>query len=229
MSTVEYPNEVETHCEATLLSVALQQAKKRYGLLMQSIEETETANGKLSSKEFEFRVTECARLENIGKLQQKVDDYRAASLGKKPRELEAEAQKSGNSHTLGLHLTSSGQFKPNSNWEAHHIVCSRHPSHAASRLILYGFKYGINDPHNGCWLPRKHRYAVGTSLPNAVGHRHVHTLAYANFVNRRLLTVATTTELNARLSSIRSDLQDTINLDKQILTKKGNDDLRISS
>ena len=112
---------------------------------------------------------ECAKLENIGNLQVKLDDYRKANSKLNAGQKSKEIGSSTNSEKLGNHLRAIGQYRPNSHWQAHHIVCSRHGSHAAARFKLFAY-FGINDPFNGCWLPSKHEYATGTTIPNAVGH-----------------------------------------------------------
>lgn len=228
MAKVEISEHVrETHLSASLLSEVIRQSEKRYQLLQKTIEETETKNRKLSPKELEFRFTECARLENIATLQQKMNEYRASSLRKSFDELDAETLKSNNSQILGRFLTAAGQFRPHFRWQAHHLICSRHASHSGSRLILFTLGFGINDPYNGCWLPVVHKDARGTIYPNAVGHRFIHTKKYAMFVNFRIMTAVDHLEIEARLSSIRVLLQDATNLDKSILTRKGKADLGV--
>lgn len=89
---------------------------------------------------------------------------------------------------------------------------------------MFTLKMGINDPHNGCWLPTHRKYAKGTKFPNAIGHKFVHTLKYADFVEEKVLTSSDLLDLQARLHLIRKQLLDGTVFHKTILTKKGQKD-----
>lgn len=205
----------------SMLDVVLESSQKRLSELRTSLKDKPQ---ELAKREHEFMIRECAKLECIGNLQVKLDEYREKNsrlnAGQKAKEVGA----SGNSEKLGNHLRAIGQYRPNSHWQAHHIVCSRHGSHAAARFKLFAYM-GINDPHNGCWLPSKRKYATGTPLSDAVGHAYLHTNKYADWVRREVRPASGKLDLINRLRSIRLKLHNARNL-PDILTDKGKQDLR---
>jgi len=213
----------DTHLKS-LLDTVLENSKKQLTLLRTQLEEDPN---KLAKKEREFIFKESAKLENIGNLQVKLDEYREANSKLKAGQKAKEALSTSNGEKLGNHLRAIGQFKPNKHWHAHHIVCSRHASHGAARFKLFAY-LGINDPFNGCWLPQKHKYATGTVMPHAVGHSYVHTNKYADWVRREIRPSNSKNDLIMRLRDIRLKLIDARNI-PDILTDKGKQDLRTSS
>jgi hypothetical protein len=104
-------------------------------------------------------------------------------------------------------------------------VCSKHSSHAVARFKLFAY-LGIDDPHNGCWLPTKHKYALGTVLPNAVGHRYLHTNKYAAWIRDELRAVNSERDLISRLGSIKLTLHNAAKALPDVLTDNGKQDLR---
>lgn len=209
----------DTHLKS-LLDVVYDNSVKRLNSLREELKENPQNRSK---REREFLTKECAKLQTLGSLQTKLDEYRAKHSQTTPGQKNDEAAFKNGSDVLGNHLRAIGQFKYGKNWHAHHIICSRHPSHAMARFTLFAYM-GINDPHNGCWLPTKRKYAAGTPLPNAVGHVYVHTEEYARWVARKVVGVSSTREMITRLADIRRGLHDTKNM-PDILTKKGKDDL----
>ena len=212
----------DTHLKS-MLDVVLEQSKKKLTTMRSELAENPEA---LSVKERDFLFKECAKLENLGNLQTSLDEYRERHSRSKPNDKAVEADRKDNSSKLGRYLRAIGQFKPGLRWEAHHIVCSRHSSHASARLMLFAYM-GINDPHNGCWLPKKHADAKGSSFPDAVGHRYVHTNDYARWVGRMLRPARNKAGMINRLNDLRLKLQagkrhtDVVKL----LTPKGKADL----
>lgn len=215
------PSEVvlEKHLKSPL-DAALEQSKKQLETLRTTFENDPKT---LQEKERRFIQNETAKLEILGQLQVRLDEYRARHSHTKPKEKAIEALKSGNSEQLGLHLRAVGQFRLGHKWQAHHLVCSRHASHAAARFKLFAY-VGINDPVNGCWLPQKHKDARGTVLPNAVGHAFLHTNRYARWVSDELRPARDRADLTRRLNAVRLKLQHSQHL-PDILTPKGKADL----
>ncbi|WP_245929350.1 AHH domain-containing protein [Agarilytica rhodophyticola] len=209
-----------THLKS-LLDVVFEQSQKE---LKHMRSQLDSDSQELAKKEREFMFKECAKLENIGKLQSKLDAYREANSSMTPAQRAKECLATDNSEKLGNHLRAIGQFRCGFRWQAHHIVCSRHGSHAAARFILLAYML-INDPFNGCWLPQKHKYAQGTPYPNAVGHVYLHTNDYAQWVTREIRPANNLSDLIRRLQGIRLKLIDARNL-PDILTAKGKQDLR---
>lgn len=216
--------------ESPLLDTIFEQAKSRITDLRSQLDNP-TA---ISSKEKRFIEMECARLNALARMQSRLNTYRQKHRESKRADKLAESNKSGNSTTLGDYLTASGTFRPNRDWQAHHIVCAKHSSHMSSRLKLFaaGGNIGINDPRNGCWLPRKSQFAKGTLYPRAVGHSYIHTDAYAEFVDNELDKVlmgeAREVDLTMTLLGIERKLMDSHQLDKTMLTDKGRADLMAS-
>lgn len=209
----------DTHLKS-LLDTVLESSKQQLTLLRTQLEEDPQ---KLAKKEREFIFKESAKLENIGNLQARLDEYRETNSKLKAGQKAKEALSTSSGEKLGNHLRAIGQYKPNKHWHAHHIVCSRHASHGAARFKLFAY-LGINDPFNGCWLPQKHKYATGTVMP----HAYVHTNKYADWVRREIRPSNSKNDLIMRLREIRLKLIDARNI-PDILTKKGKQDLRTAS
>ncbi|MDH5180868.1 MAG: AHH domain-containing protein [Gammaproteobacteria bacterium] len=235
----------DTHLKTPLQHIE-EAAIKRAEELDNEIIKAKENGDDLSHKAFVFMISETARLKNIAALQVKLDSYRRSSSDMTLIDRNVEAAKTDNSKTLGENLIAYGKFKTNEYFEAHHIVCSRHSSHASSRFILLRnykltdeekrelgndpyleYSYRINDPDNGCWLPKKHKYAQGTPYSNAVGHHYIHTNKYANWVHNTLLNSRSKKVVQGRLLIIEMKLLSmTWEKAQEILTKKGQDDFR---
>ena len=203
----------------SMLEATLENSKKQ---LIQLRKELADDPKKLANKEREFMLKECAKLENIGNLQARLDAYREAQGTMTPLQ---RAKSPGSSEQLGLHLRTSGQFRLGRHWQAHHIVCSKHPSHGVARFKLFAY-LGINDPHNGCWLPSKHKYATGTVIPNAVGHSDIHTEKYAIWVRNEIRPANSKNDLVNRLRDIRMTLHNAAKDLPDLLTDNGKQDLQ---
>jgi hypothetical protein len=219
---MDYPD-YESQCA---LEVAECQAQTRYIEFEKTLTPEEKAKPYLTQKELKFRTAELSRLAAVEDLQTKLAKYRQEVKNKKPLELASEAQRSDSSTKLGSHLMAVGQFRQNVYWHAHHIVCAKHKSHGSARLILFMNGIGINDPHNGCWLPQKHKHARGTKHPEAVGHAYIHTNEYAALVLDRLRGKKGSTAVFAALNNVRLNLHDARSLPPNVLTEKGKEDLR---
>jgi hypothetical protein len=208
----------------TMLDVVLESSQKQLEILRTQLKKDPQ---ELAKREREFMFRECAKLECLGSLQVKLDNYREANnklnAGQKAKEIGS----SNNSEKLGDHLRAIGQYRPNNHWQAHHIVCSRHGSHAAARFKLFAY-LGLNDPFNGCWLPSKHKHATSTPFPNAVGHAYLHTNQYADWVRREVRPANSKQDLINRLRDIRLRLHNAQSL-PDVLTENGKQDLRTVS
>ncbi len=229
MSQLEISEVVaSTHLKSPL-DLALEESVKRSNKLDQEIKKAKAGGKDVTGKELAFNIKENVRLNNMATLQVRLDDYRNKNNTAKQNVKTKEALNRNNSSVLGNHLTAAGKFKPNSYWEAHHLICSKHASHAAARRILFTDKmgYGINDPDNGCWLPKKHNNALNTHYPKAVGHAYIHTINYGLWVVPLVTMAKTKSELKRTLALIELKLLNASTaLDKKILSNKGRDDLR---
>lgn len=211
--------------EQTFLDAVLEQSKQQ---LVKMRTQLKDQPDQLAEKERAFLFSECAKLDALSTMQLQLNEYRTLHSNSKPIDKAKEARKAGNSAILGNHLRAAGQARHGVNWEAHHIVCSRHTSHGSARLKLFAYM-GINDPLNGCWLPKKHEDAKGTVLPNAVGHAYLHTNKYASWVGRTLRMANGKREVLNALQSIRRKVQNAKNDPDVValLTDKGKVDLGV--
>ncbi|MFL0809136.1 MAG: AHH domain-containing protein [Agarilytica sp.] len=93
-----------------------------------------------------------------------------------------------NSELLASHMTSMGELRPHKLCHAHAIVSGGHPGAAGLRAILAHFKVRIDDPDNGCWLPKNTdaKKSMPTKLRNAVPHSRIHRSNYYTWTSRIL-------------------------------------------
>ncbi len=89
------------------------------------------------------------------------------------------------SQRLGAYMHASGDMKPHRLCDAHTIVSGVHKWAAQARLVLAIYGIRIDDPFNGCWLPRN--TAAKFRMPNwlkcAVPHSRIHRWYYYRWVN----------------------------------------------
>lgn len=94
-----------------------------------------------------------------------------------PEELENEVH---NSQRLGEFMAITGEPRPNRLCDPHAIISGGHTLAGELRGILAWFERRIDDPVNGCWLPRN--TAAVKSMPrqlqNAVPHSRIHRIKY---------------------------------------------------
>ncbi|GAB2198864.1 AHH domain-containing protein [Sessilibacter sp. MAH4] len=170
-----------------------------------------------AEKEREFVAKQTTRLTAMFDLEEKLLKYRLDNSGSNQDIVKLkrqEALKKNNSTMLAKFMYSIGKVRPPSGeWEAHHIICSKHASHLRSKLRLFKNGMGINDPSNGCWLPVDHKSAKGSLYPSAVGHKYLHTKKYAEHV---LETVGPARNKSAMSQSLKK-------LEKQLLSARDNE------
>lgn len=130
-------------------------------------------------------VADFARLRVIGGLYDRLDSYRVAGEAMSRGELLAESHKSDR---LGRYLTRAGDARPSKRCDAHAIISGGHPEAIVLRGIMAWVKMRIDDPHNGCWLPRDwdDRAYMPNHLRKAVPHRRIHTNAYYEWLSSRI-------------------------------------------
>lgn len=234
MKALEPSEKVNDNNLKSPLELVYAETERRMGEKLKALDEKIANNENVGNEELAFRVKEASRLKNMSKLQQRLNEYRVNNITNSiyVKELEADLGRKNNAKKLAEHLTASGSFQQNSFFRPHHIICSKAASHSASRLLFLARKveYGINDPDNGVWLPTKHRHAVGTATPNAVGHDYLHTNAYADYVYEKILGGSGSKKsIRNQLNIIRLQLlnikKSKNNLAVKILTKDGQKDL----
>ncbi|WP_444998452.1 AHH domain-containing protein [Aliikangiella sp. IMCC44359] len=149
-----------------------------------------------------------AALRVKGEIAEKLDDYRLQASGMSIKELQREKH---NSSRLATHMKCAGDPRPSNRCDCHAIVSGARKEAMALRGILARFKIRIDDPHNGCWLPRdwEDRKHMPNYLRNGVPHKRIHHHEYYLWLNTRinLTNVRNANELIEQLRFARNSLQ----------------------
>ena len=144
----------------------------------------------------------------IAQVQAGLNLYRAIARNMTPEELEDETH---NSSLLGEFIEAEGHPRPHSLCDAHAIVSGGHTGAARVRAVLAWYQRRIDDPINGCWLPRN--TAAINSMPEylrtAVPHSRIHRKGYYLWLQGiiSLTTVSSETELVNALRTVKHKLQ----------------------
>ncbi len=112
------------------------------------------------------------------------------------------------SNRLGKFLRIAGHPRPAAKWEAHHLVSGRHPEALLARTTLADddIKIRVDDPDNGCWMPKTKADARPTMYPNAIGHNRIHRDLYYHWINNALALMTTQGQVTAFLNTVRAQL-----------------------
>ncbi|WP_370454964.1 AHH domain-containing protein [Hahella sp. KA22] len=80
----------------------------------------------------------------------------------------------------------AGEPRPSSRCDCHAIVSGAHAEAILVRGVLAWLGMRIDDPHNGCWLPRdwEDRQHMPNHLRNAVPHCRIHHGRYYDWLNQ---------------------------------------------
>ena len=157
----------------------------------------------------------------VAQVQQQLDAYRARGSKLDDEALEDEDHQS---KILGAFMSATGDPRPHELCHAHAIVSGGHKDAAELRATLAWLKLRIDDPHNGCWLPRN--TAAKTQMPerlrNAIPHSRIHRYNYYFWLNREINPTATNTKakLIDALNMIEIRLQ-AGNTPPYVMNKKG--------
>lgn len=146
---------------------------------------------------------ERGRIKAVAQVQAGLAKYRQECQRKDVDELEDEAHCS---LTLGDHMRAEGFAKPSPYWHAHAIIAGADTRSWQLRALLAELSIGIDDAHNGCWLPSRTKYAGLQPYPKAVPHSRIHRHNYYAWLNIRFAGVFTEQVMRARLLATRSDL-----------------------
>lgn len=122
-------------------------------------------------------VSDLNRVRTVAQVEEELDQYRAKGMDMTRAEL---AQEAHNSARLRKHMTISGDPCPHELCDAHAIVSGAHRLAAPMRAVFAWFKRRIDDPINGCWLPRNTvaQSQMPGHLRRAVPHSRIHRKAY---------------------------------------------------
>ena len=117
-------------------------------------------------------------------------------------------QEKHSSQRLGKFLRADGHPRPAARWDAHHIISGGHKYALSARNILAdeGIEIRIDDPDNGCWMPKTKADARPTIYPNAIGHNRIHRDLYYQWIYNNIAMLNTSGQVRAFLSTIRAQL-----------------------
>lgn len=150
-----------------------------------------------------------ARLYTQGVIFDTLDRYRMRARGMSEEALSGESHRS---QRLAKHLGQAGDPRPSGRCDAHAIISGGHRGSIVLRGVLALMKVRIDDPHNGCWLPRDwvDRPHLPGYLRNAVPHRRIHHRRYYEWLGARIrpVIVRSPQQLIESLRMARRQLQD---------------------
>ena len=116
------------------------------------------------------------------------------------------ANEKHSSKRLGDFLRADGHPRPAARWDAHHIISGSSHLAMASRAILADIKMRIDDPDNGCWMPKTKADARPTIYPNAIGHNRIHRKLYYIWIENSIQLMTTQGQVRAFLNMVRMQL-----------------------
>lgn len=162
-----------------------------------------------TSEEYEkfTRIERRFKRVNQAKLQAKLASFRREGADMTSFFLASEAH---SSTLLGKLLRCIDFPRPGLGWEAHHIVSGGHKEVAAARALLADedIKMRIDDPENGCWMPKTKKDARPTIYPNAIPHCRIHRERYYNWIFNMLMNAESWGQAKAVLNMVRAQLLD---------------------
>ena len=128
----------------------------------------------------------------VAQVEQQLGLYRKRGDGLEEEILEEEEHQS---KILAAFMAASGDPRPSKLCHAHAIVSGAHKDAAELRATIAWLKLRIDDPHNGCWLPRNTaaKAEMPKRLRNAIPHSRIHRYNYYFWLNRVINPVATNT------------------------------------
>lgn len=149
----------------------------------------------------EKRFTEAQK----AKLRSKLAVFRAQAKGMGFFALSTEKH---SSVLLGEFMRAAQMARPGANWEAHHIVSGKHPEAEGSRGVLADdtIKIRIDDPDNGCWMPKTKADARSTRYPNAIGHNRIHRERYYEWIFNNIIAMPDDGLIRAFFGRVRAQL-----------------------
>ncbi len=159
------------------------------------------------------------QITTAAKVQKGIDNYRAKAKNMTYDEFINEKHRS---RRLAKMLARDGEPRPNKRCDAHAIVCGGHHKAATMRALFASLKRRIDDPINGCWLPRSEsdKPYMPDHLRNAVAHNRIHRREYFEWLRNliRPPTIKTDEDLVRTLAMVKIRLQ-TSALPNRVLPK----------
>jgi hypothetical protein len=162
------------------------------------------ADLKKDSEKWESFITnERNKVKTVAQVQQGLSAYRTKVS---VMEVEDREDEEHDSQRLGDHMRAEGIARPNPYWHAHAIISGGDTRAWLLRSILAECEVGIDDAHNGCWLPARSKHTGGQPYPKAVPHSRIHRHNYFAWLNMRFAGVRDEKLLISRLRRTRNDL-----------------------
>lgn len=126
-------------------------------------------------------------------IESKLDLYRAAAQNMSVDDLEDETHQSAR---LAEFMAATGDPRPHDLCHAHAIISGAHKNAAELRAMMAWLTLRIDDPDNGCWLPKNTaaKAVMPQHLRNAVPHSRIHRFNYYFWLNRLVNPAATDTQ-----------------------------------
>lgn len=142
---------------------------------------------------------------NLAKISALLRQYRIDGKVKNGMQLTSENH---SSKQLGKFLRANGQPRPGPGWEAHHLISGAHKEAAGARALLASedIKIRIDDPDNGCWMPKTKKDARPTIYPNAIPHSRIHRERYYNWIFNLLFGAQSDLQAGAILNVVRMQI-----------------------
>ncbi len=143
-------------------------------------------------------------------VQSEIDKYRFGALRMTERELNSEEH---DSERMAEMMTNSADRRPAAAeyCHCHAIVSGSHNEAAVIRAVLAWAKMRIDDPRNGCWLPKNTaaKIHMPSWLKNAVPHSRIHRKSYYSWMRGQInfTETANLTDLIRVLKNVRMRLQ----------------------
>ncbi len=164
-----------------------------------------------------FKNAERGKIMVVAQLQQRLVEYRLSIDSMDIEQCESESH---DSSRLGDFMRVEGMPKPNYYYHAHAIISGCDTRAWILRTALAESKIGVDDPHNGCWLPASSRHCGQKPYPNAVPHSRIHRENYYLWLNIRFFNIDSTKIMIDRLNDTRRDLLHST-FPPEVMLKKG--------
>jgi hypothetical protein len=150
-----------------------------------------------------YRLAEEGYISTLASIQAGLEKYRNNASTMQFKTLREETH---NSPRLGAHLRAVGKAKPDERCDAHAIVSGAHKHAALARAMLAKYKIRIDDPDNGCWLPRRSKDTPHWAFTNAIPHSRIHRYNYYRWAWEVVRTATSEPVMRFTLQRIASRL-----------------------
>jgi hypothetical protein len=139
------------------------------------------------------------------RLRAKLEKFRGEAGDRDKLFLQTEAH---SSTLLGEFMRAVGMQRPGPRWEAHHIVSGEHKEATPARAVLAqdDIKMRIDDPANGCWMPKTKNDARPTIYPNAIPHTRIHREKYYEWIFNMLMVADSLENVVAIFKTVRAQI-----------------------